>query len=107
MSPKLDDSGLGDFHDALSDENESDLENIVIENNVQFIKKSDFLEHIYNTYLFDDLSVPFMEERKENFISFWHSVNFGEEVIRSNIEFCRTRAAVPVSWVKMGHYVFR
>jgi len=107
MSPKLEGFGMGTFHGALSDENECDLENIVIENNAQFIRKSDVLEHIYNTYLFDDLSVPFMEERKDKFLAYWHGVNFGEEVIRSNIEFCRTRAAVPVSWVKMGHYVFR
>ena len=109
MSPKLDDFGAADFHAALSDENESDLENIVIENGVQFIKQSEVLEHIYNTYLFDDLSVPFMEERREKFLAYWHGVNFGEEVVRSNIALGSTRAAgaVPVDWVKMGHYVFR
>ena len=100
---KLSDLGVGDFHDVSTNENE----NIAVMNSDSFVNELQALKLPYSqsiaelelAYLFDAFSIPFMEERKKDFLASWHSLNLGEKVIRDYIEFCRTKGAVPAGWL--------
>lgn len=118
ISPKLDAFGEDDFHDVPSSELEDDLENIAVETISQLIKKSESktmprsqclenLEFIYNAYIFDEFSIPFMKQRKLTFLDSWHSTNLGEDVMGDYIEFCRSKTALPARWLAMAHKIFR
>ena len=116
ISPKLDAIGIDDFHDVPSNEIGSDLENIAVETISSIIKKSESktlprslenLEFIYNAYIFDEFSIPFMKQRKLTFLNSWHITNLGEDVIGDYIEFCQSRTALPARWLAMAHKIFR
>ena len=57
------------------------------------------------TYLMEE--APYMETQRTSFFNAWHTINLGDNVMKTYIEFSKTRLGVPASWMQFTGKLFR
>jgi len=105
-------NALEAFEDISDDVEESisDISQLKVDDINQLFKKetegSD-IQTFYNLYFTKEFNVLFMVQRKAAFLKTWYSINMGEYVIKSFIQFSESQGPLPLPWLEGVQRQFR